>query len=145
MATNFFSQNSRISSFSQRCPLLSYFFSTYNITGRMKVQNFYQGLIGHDSLVRSKLLSLDDRRKVAGLWVLYQIYFIECLQELQKSVSPPPLLIDLLEIRRKDPYVVDLPPFYTKCFAKKCTAEHEIHGQYTCFSKIEVWGHSRME
>lgn len=56
--------NSHISSFLQCCPLLSYSLSTYNI-GQMKVQNFYQKIIGHDSLVKLKLVSLDDRKKVA--------------------------------------------------------------------------------
>ncbi|CAK1603403.1 unnamed protein product [Parnassius mnemosyne] len=78
-------------------------------------------LIGDPNLVKTNLISLKYRRKVASLSVFYRMHFGVCAQELHNLIPPSPF--HHRTTRRSaslHPFVVDLPRIRTKRFATSC-------------------------
>lgn len=75
-------------------------------------------LIGDDTMVEAKLLSLEHRRKVASLSVFYRIHFGECAMELHELVPPSPFYHRTTRrTETRHPFMVDIPTTRTKRFA----------------------------
>jgi hypothetical protein len=90
----------------------------YQLAALDSVERRAHRLFGNDSTLKSKLQSLEHRRRVACLSVFYRIHFGECAQELHNLIPPSPFHHRTTRRgERMHPYVVNLPFIRTKRFA----------------------------